>query len=176
MASTNTVDLSIVMNSKEILDEASAPGSPSANDRTIRQTGYGFNQTLNASSTPAMTTNPSVTTLTMTGSAVTVDLTAAVALAIPASASRTVNFNTKKIIAFQIVPHADNADAVNVAPGASNGYALFGSANDIDLEPGQMIGCVFNGVASTLPTVGSGAKNIDFTGTSGDKVDLLIFA
>lgn len=174
--SITTVDVSVRMNSTEVFTEVEAPGASNASERTIRQTSYGVSKTLNATSVPPITSTPSVKTLTMTGSAVTLDLSAAVALAMPPTATRAVDFSTKKIVAFQIKPRGDNVAAVTVAPGGSNPYLLFGSGNEVDLLPGQELACFFNGVASTLPTVGGSAKNIDFTGTSGDKVDVLIFA
>jgi hypothetical protein len=174
--SQKQLQATIAFSSVEVLTAVEAPATKTDAERTIRQSGFGTDVALKGSSLPAVTQPASVQTLTMTGSAVTIDLTNLAGLAIPPTATRALNLTAAKIIGFHIKPRSANAGPVTVAPGGSNPYPLFGTGNHIVLQPGQEIGCVFNGIASTLPAVGPTVKNIDITGTAADLVDILIFA
>jgi hypothetical protein len=63
---------------------------------------------------------------------------------------------------------ATNVAAVNVAPGASTPYPLFGTGNDVDVDRGETLGKCFGGIASNKPAVSPTVKNIDVSGTLGD--------
>lgn len=174
--SSKTVEVSLSFTSVEILTALEAPSAKTDSERTIRQSAMATKLTLNGTSLPAVTQPASVQTLTMTGSAVQVDLTALAGLAMPPTATRTLDLTGAKIIAFHFRPRSSNVGAITVAPGAATPYPLFGTAHPITLQPGQEIGCAFSGVASTLPAVSPTVKRIDFTGTMGDLIDVLIFA
>ena len=76
--------------------------------------------------------------------------------------------NGLRVIAFELWASGASANAINVAPGASNPYPLFGTANDIDIAPGlPIIGCCRDNAgaapANRLPAVSATVKNIDVT-------------
>jgi hypothetical protein len=76
--------------------------------------------------------------------------------------------NGLRVLAFELYAAPGNANVINVAPGASNPYPLFGTANDIDLAPGlPIIGCCRDNAgaapANRLPAVAAAVKNIDVT-------------
>lgn len=76
-----------------------------------------------------------------------------------------------KVQEVRIQAAADNAAVVNVAPGDTNPYALFGSANDVDVPPAGLLHARFN---DELADVASGAKNIKLTVGHGDVVSVEI--
>lgn len=104
-----------------------------------------------------------------TDGADTIDLTSVQTALDPAA-----DMTGKKVVAAIFRCPADNAAAINVAPGASNGYALFGAGNDVNVAPGMVVAFAFDGVASPLPAVSGSAKNIDVSGTATDVLKYML--
>ena len=76
--------------------------------------------------------------------------------------------NGLRVLAFELYALADNANAINVAPGASNPFPLFGTSNDIDIAPGfPLTACCRDNdgaaPANRLPAISNTVKNIDVT-------------
>lgn len=165
--SSTYLDLSLRANGREVFTTVEHPSSSEA-ARTLKNGQNNVSKTLGPSTTPAIEKSPISRTLTIAGGGTTIDLTAAAVLALPSSATRTADMTGKKLIAAVFRGDDDNAAVVNVAPGASNGYAMFGAGNDIDVKPGETIVKFFSAVASSCPAVAGGAKNIDIAGTNGD--------
>lgn len=163
--------------SSEVFTAAEVPGAGNVSERTLK-TGRG-NQTslsLNGTSTPPVTKPTISKKIELGGSPTVLDLTAVAAAAIPAAATRTVDMTGAKLVSYSLRADDGNADPILVGPGgSSNTYDLFGTGIDLPIEPGQHIASAFR-IASSLPTVGAGAKNIEISGTSGDDLYLdLVF-
>jgi hypothetical protein len=62
----------------------------------------------------------------------------------------------------------ENDSTVTVAPGDTNGYALFGAGNSISLEPGDSI----HARLLSSPSIGASCKNIKFSGDAGSSVSV----
>lgn len=154
---------------QEIFDATEAPSGGSQAARTLAITGRDVSATLDATTTPKVEVSPIVRKVTISGTT-TIDLTAAAGVSLPAAASRTVDASGKKLIALRLSCPTTNAAVVNVAPGGSNPYPLFGSGNDVDVRPGETVVKLINGVASGYPAVSGTAKNIDITGTTNDVI------
>lgn len=111
----------------------------------------------NSSSSPAAT-KLAIDKLAMSGGAATIDLAA-----VPNSQGVNQDLTGLKVLTLQIYNPGDNT--INIAPGSSNPYPLFGSANDIDLPPGARMSFDFG---AELADVASGVKEIDISGTGTD--------
>lgn len=158
----------------EAFTAAEAPTGGTQGARTLNITGADISTTLDGSSTPKIEVSPTVRKITISGTT-TIDLTAAAGVALPISASRTVDNTGKKLVAVRLSCPSTNAGAVNVAPGGSNPYPLFGTGNDIDVKPGQTIIAGIFGVASSYPAVSGTVKNLDVTGTTNDVLNVELY-
>lgn len=159
----------LALSGSEVFSASEAPTGASAAQRTIAVTGADLSVSLDGSSTPKVESPPIVRRVTISGTT-TIDLTAAAGVSLPLAASRTVDATGKRLVAMRLSCPTTNAGAVNVAPGASNGYALLGSGNDVDVRPGETLIAITSGVASGKPVVSGSAKNIDITGTTNDVI------
>ena len=168
--STPRVDVNVSIQGREVFTVAEVPGAASEAARTLTTGAASVSDTHNATSTPKVDKPPVSLYLTMTGSAVQIDLTAAAGLAVPYGATRTLDLTGAKVVDFIITCPSTNVGNVNVAPGAANPYPLFGTGNDIDVGPGRTVALAQKVVATNLPAVSGTVKRIDVTGTSGDKV------
>lgn len=127
---------------------------------TINQSGFNLSGVrLTDTSTPAAT-KAHYHDHTFTAGAVTVDLTALVD-----SVGVAFSGLGLKVQALIIKNPAGNA-SINLAPGASNGYDIFGAGNDITI-PGH---ASYDNYLSFYfpegtPDVAAGDKTLDFTGT-----------
>jgi hypothetical protein len=104
------------------------------------------------------------------GGAATIDLTA-----LPGTQDD-IDATGLKLQVFRIRGRATNTGtAVNIAPGATNGYALLGAGNDANY-PAQATRPWLLEFDDELPDVGPTAKNIALLGTAADKfyVELLV--
>lgn len=153
----------------EVFTASEAPSGSTVAQRTLTVAGADLSASLDATSVPKLEVSPIVRRVTISGT-ITIDLSAAAGAALPIAASRTIDASGKRLVAVRLSCPTTNSGAVNVAPGASNGYAMFGSGNDIDIRPGETIVAIINGVASSKPAVGGSAKNLDVTGTTNDVI------
>lgn len=167
--SAKLANITIELDASEVLTAAEAPSASSDLERTLRAgAATRVSAQLTGSTTPKLDKDLISLELTMTGSAVTVNLTSVAGLVNPPSATRTVDVTGGKLVGYACKAKSTNVAAINIAPGSSNPYPLFGSGNDQDLKPGQVVGSTFDAVATSYPAVSGTVKNIDISGTSGD--------
>lgn len=172
--SNKTLRVDLSLTASEAFTSQEAPTGLTQADRTVVIRGADVSTVIDATTTPKIEASPIVRTITISGTT-TIDLTAAAGVVIPASASRTIDASTKKLIAFRFSCPTTNQAAVNVAPGSADPYAIFGSGNDVDVRPGWTIPGVLNGANPSHAAVSSTAKNIDITGTTGDKITIELY-
>lgn len=65
-----------------------------------------------------------------------------------------------------------NAGPVTVLEGTSNGYAIFGSGNEVEVPPDSRL--LFYVKTESLPLVSGTAKTIRFEGAEDDRIEVLI--
>ena len=168
--------IDLELNGSEILTADEAPWAANEAARTMVAAGVNQNLNVTSSSTPVSVDQPPVLlTITISGTQ-TIDLTAVEGLAMPEAATRSIDLTSSKIVAVRFKADADNASAVNVAPGASNPYPLFGTANDIDVEPGEVVIKAAIDAAAQQAAVAPTVKEIDVSGTNGDVLTVEIYA
>lgn len=170
------VNLSVL--ASEEFTAVEVPSAGTVSERTLKS--GGGNQAslqLSSTTTPSLTMPPISKTVTIAGT-ITLDLTAIAGAVVPPSATRTVDLTGAKLVAFTMRAADANAAAINVAPGAANPYPMFGTANDLDVKPGEQISGSFRAVASSKPAVSGTVKTLDISGTNGDilYLDLLFGA
>ena len=108
---------------------------------------------------------------TLSGGALTVDLTSLVCLD-----TTTVNLNGKKVRSIKFRAKSTSTGAFTIAKGASNGYTGFGSAFSVVLEAATTGGSwVQYYTAGTGTAVSGTVKTLDITGT-GSQVLLIAIA
>ena len=169
MSNTSLV-ANLSMSGSEVLTAAEAPSGATAAARTIAITGSDISVTLDSTTTPKIEVPPVVRKVTIAGT-ITIDFTAAQGVALPAAATRTIDQTGKKLVAVRLSCPTTNVAVINVAPGASNPYPLFGTANDIDVKAGQTLIAIMNGIASPYGAVSATVKTLDISGTNGDVIN-----
>lgn len=123
------------------------------------------------SSTPAISEVWSDTVDLVAGAA-SIDL-AALARQAPLA---TLDLTGLNVVGWGFAGAAANTAGIEVAPGASNPYHIFGTADDqVTVYPGQVL-YGYSTVADDLPAVAAGAKEIDFAGTGTESIHVLVFA
>ena len=126
--------------------------------------------TLDGSSTPSVDSLYS-DELTCTGGTDTLDLDALDRGNLP---NLSLNGKTPQVI-FIKANSANNAGGVKIEAGATEGYPLFGhSAGEVTLFPGMEI--VLYGNNKLAEVTSNTDDKIDYTGTSGDKINIVIVA
>ncbi len=143
-----------------------------ANDLTAGQTIVPFavdltDKTYSATSTPAGTKFAG-DTVTFAGSGAgtsTIDLTDL--LDIERLAVTGLGLKVQEI---RVQAAADNAGAVTVAAAAADGYELFGSGNEVDIQVGGLLQQRFNDQLAVIGTLSAvTTTDITFSGTGGDE-------
>lgn len=119
----------------------------------------------NASTTPDAELVYSGTVSLSDGSA-TLDLTS-----ISNSEGDTIATTGKKVRVFKAKATSDNANALTLTEGASNGYALAGASWKVILEASDSVLFILNDNADA---VGASDKTIDLSGTGSQSVDIII--
>lgn len=108
------------------------------------------------------------------GGTVDIDLTAA---PWAGNISTAVDFTGKKLVAILLKAPRTNTGGITVAPQGGNGYNLFGSSGQITVSPGQQylmsFGDPSGSVTVTTPAVAAGAKDIRYTGTATETLQVL---
>ena len=151
-------------------DSSGAPAAQNGQSWALGE--YDKNWTLSSSTTPNTAGEPLDLTTTIGGAATTYDLTAA-PWAVDVNVNKDVSGN--KLVGFIAVADSTNSGSVTIEPNASNGYNLFGASDGkLVLPPGMRVAFGFDSVASGLPAVAAGAKNIDVSGTTSDVVNILM--
>ncbi len=170
--SSTTSTIVLNLSAAEVFTAAEFPGGASEADRTIRST-LKLTQSMSSSTTPKVDKPPVSLKIAAT---TTIDLTAVQGAVMPSTATRTIDLTGAKVVAAVFRAKSDNTSAVNIAPGGSDPYPVFGTANDIDIKPGMVVAIGFDGVATTLPAVSSTVKNITVTVSGSDSVEVLLLA
>jgi len=153
------VDVTITQSLTVVETPATQVGATAATKRRITHDQYNTSTTLGAATTPPATEAYSAT-LALVAGTLTIDLTA-----LTAFNGRTLDATGLKLQAIKL--NVLGANELTVAPGASNGYPLFGGTNEVDLPAGSEILLFFN---DGLPDVASGDRTITFS-TAGSTTD-----
>lgn len=112
-------------------------------------------------------------TVDLSGGTATIDLTA---LARPAPLED-VSFAGSKIVYAAFAGAAANANPIEVAPDATAGYNIFGTADDkITVYPSQVVEYVSFAQADLAAIVDATNDEITFTGTSTEQIHVLLVA
>jgi hypothetical protein len=141
-------------------------------DRTItHETDETTRDTLNASSTVAVSQCFS-DDITLTGGTATLDLTS-----LTGPAAVTVTFDGLKVQLAKFACPSDNAAAVLIQKGDATAYNLLGTDNasseTLEVLPGGWMGLGHNDEAEDVDAT---HKDVKFTGTAGDKIEVILVA
>jgi len=160
------MSVSTVYESNVTTTETLATGVPAASSaRPLLHNGFDTSVTLDSTTTPDETAT-NYSTVTLSGSAATVDLTSLTGVN-----GASVSLSGKKIRWIKIKNGGSNP--VTVSKGASNGYTGFGASFSLEIKGGgeATIYCAGNGVA-----VSGSVKTLDLAGTGTDSFSLAIGA
>lgn len=137
---------------------------PGASTPQLNNNGFNWDfAQFNGSTTPPMTRGSTQLWTIGGGGTVDIDLTN-----FPSSQSN-IDGTGKKLQL--LVVNNIAAASINVAPGATNAYAPFGSGNDVDIGAGNKMAWTYN---DNLPDISSTVKNIRIIGTAGHVVEVTI--
>lgn len=119
-------------------------------------------------------TTPAVTAVwsdsqALSGGAATIDLTSLTKTGLSSE-----DFTGKKVQMMKFTNKSTNSGSMEIATGATNGYAIFGTADDMITLP--VGGCVQIYMPEGTPDVASGAKTIDIAGTGTDVFEIILVA
>lgn len=164
MANTRTLTKAIITNTVALTETLTLSADPSIGTVTLEPTA---GQRWNMDGTTGPLVTKSVRTLvTMSGGTATIDLTA-----FPDAETNTaVDLSTLKLKMLHLACPSTNANAVTVAPGASNGYTGWVSTGGEVLNASDQRGPnIYNGGIAVDAT----HKNIDITGTGSQVVTIV---
>ena len=166
MANEYSVSLKMRGEIVEVLDASLAIASVSRDSRTLKHL-VDVDKTLNAGTVPTVT-KVAVFSHTLVDEDPDVDdvidltaLTHAVAQAVDATAL--------KVVGIVIQADSENAAAVVVEAGASNGYTLLGAAFKVAIAAGATL--MYDGAG---PAISGTVKTLDVSGTPGDVIAFMI--
>lgn len=142
----------------EVLDRDITSLGQAAGVRTVIHDG------LNLTVTPSPTSMMASFSQALTVGAATIDFTA-----LPSTNNATIDTTGLKLQF--VIFHNPSANLITIAPGASNGYDLWGASNDIEILPGQRMGFFFNDAS---PDVGATDKTIDLAGTASQTLNCMM--
>lgn len=173
-------DVALKLTARVVLPSGYNPGGTSNSNRIFSVGGWERVRSLQASSDPDPEPAAIVTKEVTIGGGGTTDLDltdAPIIGAVDGSGNPTdgEDLTDSKLMACffsTLRSSGTNAAAVTVLPHATNGYALWGSGNEVDIPADSTIGFFVEN--SSLPAVSSTAKVIQFSGTSGDKVRVIL--
>ncbi len=148
-----------------VTEALAAGANPDAVAPSIVHSGFNTSKTLNAGSTPPASLTASFNKPLSSGTA-TIDLTALVG-----TNGGAVSLSGLRLQVLKVIAKSTNANPIVLTFGAANPYNLLGSAFVVSLLPGQEFLFYGNNAA---PVVGSGAKNIDLSGTAAQSVDVIV--
>jgi hypothetical protein len=172
--STKRAQFNLSFTGSEEFTAAEVPGAGTVSERTLKVgAGNTLANQVSETGTPLISGAPVSLTVTIAGP-ITLDFTALAAAVLPPSATRTVDMTGKKLIGMHLRAKSDNAAVITVTPG-TDPYPIFGTAKDIDVPPGASVALCFRDVASSLPAVAAGVKDVDFSGTNDDVLYVDLF-
>lgn len=105
-------------------------------------------------------------TFTLSGGALTIDLTS-----LPATGGGTFSATGLRLIVAHLECPATNAGAINIAPGASNGYYFLGSGNDFTIPIGGLMSVYTNNQGIDIDGT---HKTLDLSGTGADILNAIL--
>jgi hypothetical protein len=174
MPYTLRAKLKAILQATETADGTASPASTEAGSQRFYDQ-YGVELSLSGDSLlsfPTIAGQVIDLSGTLSGTTKDFDLTAA---PWAGDVSRTVDKSTKKLAAIIIkTAIGNNAAGLTFGPQGGNGYALWGASKTLILYPGSNFIHFYAdpAQASSLtlrtPVIGSGAKDLRWTGTSGD--------
>lgn len=150
----------------QVLETLTSTSTPTASAPIVTHDGMNEAITLNAGSSPVVTTLAASVYL-LSGTTGSLDLTAIASTNGATVTGSGLKVHLCKLRAIKLAGVA-NTGALTVKFGASNPYNLLGASWVIVLQPGQTLNVNLNGAAGAI---GSGAKSIDLSGTSGDGLE-----
>jgi hypothetical protein len=157
---------------REIADSSVSPASAEGGNQ-LTFTQYSIDAALNANTFPPIGGRVIDISKTLSGTTADIDLTAA---PLAADVSQTVDLTGAKLVGLILRTNkANNPAGLTFGPQGGNGYALWGASKTLVLYRGKFhLEFYFDplGVSLSLdtPVVGGSAKDLRFTGTSGDIV------
>lgn len=162
--SATYLDIALRLNGREVLTTSEAPSAASEAQRTMAVGNRNYAAALHATSTPKLDKPPVSLVLTLSAPT-TINLAAIAGLALPGTATRTLDLTgaRPKAFLFRAGP-TNHAAGITIEEGAAQPYPLFGAGNVFVLLPGMVVAVGFAAVESTLPAVAAGVRNILFTG------------
>ena len=163
MANEYSANLKMRMEIVEVLDAALAVASASRDARTLKHL-IDIDKTINAGTVPEVTKVGVFSHTITSGDPDSIDLAA-----ITHAVAQSVNGTGLKVVGIVIKADSENAAAILVEAGATNGYTLFGSAFAFTVAPGATL--MYDGVG---PAISSTVKTIDVSGTTNDVVSFMI--
>jgi len=170
MALEITAIQNCTLNVVEKFDPDTAPAlSESSQGASLTFDKYSKSKTLNKDSTPDVDIEPVDLSFTLSGTTKDWDLTAAPKAS---DSGETLDLTGKRVICMQLEAPAGNSASIAIAGQGANAYDELGS---VTLHPGEAITRGnFGGVATTRAVVGASDKDVRITGTSGDKLNVLL--
>ena len=135
-------------------------------------TGLTISKNFTGASTPPYTT-AWTDTVDLVAGAATIDLTALARQ----SPLEDINMDTLEIITWCFAGAAANSNEIEVAPGASNGYPICGTADDkITVYPNMIYQCSSITQKDFASVAAGSADEIDFAGTGTEQIHVLLIA
>lgn len=166
--STISVAAQFKMSVTEVLAAAEAPALGTSGNE-LHFTGLDKSLNYNASSTPSAGFVIDLSHTIPGGGTTDFDLTAA---PLARDISKAVDLTGKKLVAAEI--HNNSDAAFTIAPGASNGYEVFGTNITRTIAPGERVQFAFDGVDTDRDAVAAGDKVITIAGTTGKTCRVLL--
>jgi len=168
MAASGSINFNVSVD--EVIPAGDGSAAASVNHALAQFSGLTTSRSFGGTGAPTWTDAWS-DTVDLSGGAATIDLTALARQA----PLEDVDFAGSKIVYAAFAGAAANSNGIEVSPGASNGYAIFGTADDqITVYPGQI--CEYGSMvqADLAAVVAATNDEIDFTGTGTEQVHVLL--
>lgn len=171
--STTALEVQLKLLGKETFTDTEAPAANNEQQRILFTGRQGLKKEFSPTSVPKVDAPIVAREITLAG-ATTLDFTAILSLALPGTATRTLDQTGKKLKWFFFrAAIGNNVTGILIAPGSANPYPIFGTGNAVRLTRGRIEAGGFDAIESDLPTVAAGAKNVDIT--PGAANDVLYF-
>ncbi len=166
MADTQSVSAVVALTCTVTETVGTTPSAASTGTgATVVHDQFNYSATLTGASSPAATKVAGFD-LALSGGAATIDLTA-----LTGTNGGTINGTGLRVEVFKVKALETNSNPLTFAVGASNGYDLMGADTSVTLLPGQQVMFLGNDAA---PSIGSGDKTIDFTGTLAEGAEVMV--
>jgi len=160
MASSYSSSVSLALNTTETFDATVMPFVNSGANAVVH-TGIDLTQTLNATSSPAISKMAAGQKAMIAGVA-TIDLTAVT------HNGAAVDMTGLKMAVWKFRNPSTNANNITITKGAANGYTIGGGTFTVTLKPGQQWAHYF---FTGGDSVAAGVKTIDISGTGTQALD-----